>query len=383
MHIAARGLDQYRDPESLRFLSHGELLQAATLPFLTLAKPLAKCGLAVIPCPGDDGKSPKGAVSFGRWRKPPGEAFLTKLTAKHPAANIAVLTNLSHLTVVDIDGNDRKLVAEIQRNIGPTPLIVHTPSGGSHLYYRSSGERNTNLRRFGLPIDVKGRAPGYVVCPPSIHPSSGKPYYFGRGSWTDLADLPTCELQAFIARLTPRKATATEPEPPPDLIVGQRNNSLFKAGLRFARNCDDEPALLGVLTSMNDTAANPLPQAEIENISRNAWHYQSTGKNWVGAEAHAVLTAGDLRALMSASNWADAWALYSMLRMMHGGRSRRGEPFAISASAMAKAGTMGNWNAKRIWRARDTLVASGLVQRIHEGGRGKHDPSLYILVDAS
>jgi Bifunctional DNA primase/polymerase, N-terminal len=379
LHIAARTLDQYRDPETLRYLSHGELLQLATLPFLSAARPLAKRGLAVIPCPGDDGKSPKGAVQFGRWRKRPGEPFINKLADKWPYANIGVLTHLSRLAVVDIDSDDRSLVSGIEREIGRTPLIARTPSSGFHLYFRLNGERNTNLRRYGLPIDIKASAPGYIVAPPSIRPSNARNYYFERGSWQDLPDLPPCDLQRLISKLNSRETRQPEIEPPPDLTPGQRNTNLFRYGLRQAHNCSDGLSLRNVLISVNDMAADPLPQAEVEKISRNVWHYQATENNWSGREARAIVTASEMRSLMSARNWADAWALYSLLRASHGARSQRGGAFAISARAMAEVRTMGDWDAKRIRQARDTLVDCAFIHRIHKGGAGKHDPSLYVF----
>lgn len=46
---------------------------SSTQPFADAAMALAERGLAVIPCPGDVGKSPRGAIrGFHRWKRPPG-----------------------------------------------------------------------------------------------------------------------------------------------------------------------------------------------------------------------------------------------------------------------------------------------------------------------
>src|SRR5262245_2784079 len=131
-----------------------------TRPFAEWAVSLAERGLAVIPCPGDDGKSPRGAVAgYHRWKGPLGPEAIRRLAAKHGDANIGIIPSLSGLTVADVDegGKDAE---EIIRRAGDTPLIIRTPSGGFHLYYRSNGERSANLRPDGLAVDVRGSSAG-------------------------------------------------------------------------------------------------------------------------------------------------------------------------------------------------------------------------------
>src|SRR5262245_30433136 len=114
-------------------------------PFADLAFVLAERGLAVIPCPGEDGKSPRGAVAgYHRWKKRPGPDMIRRFAAEYGDANIGVITSLSGLTIADVDeaGKD---VDKIVSLAGDTPLQTRTPSGGLHLWYRSSGERNANL----------------------------------------------------------------------------------------------------------------------------------------------------------------------------------------------------------------------------------------------
>ena len=231
------------------------------------------------------------------------------------------------------------------------------------------------------PSILKAGAPSYVIAPPSIRPSNGEPYYFERGSWDLISSLPTCNL----SKITPA-SNNNRPDwktegiiKPPELIPGQRNSELFRFGLRQARNCDDEMALRDILNSYNELANDPLSLLEVDGISRNAWHYQITGKNWAGGSARMTLSETELRAVISAGNCGDAWILYSMLMLMHGARAERGEPFAICAEAMAKARTFGDWEERRIRRARDTLLDCHLIIRVHRGGRGKGDPSLYAF----
>jgi len=346
-------------------------------PFASAALGLRRRGLAVIPCGRNDGKKP--SIKF--WgRRPLGETAIKKFAERDPDACVGLVTNLNKFTLVDIDEHDRAFANDVERHIGPTPIVVRTPSGGRHLYYQSSGERSANLRRYDLPIDIKGNAPSYVIAPPSIRPSSGEPYYFERGSWDLISSLPPCDLSKIIPANNNRPGEKIEGIiMPPELIRGQRNSELFRFGLRQARNCDDEITLRDILISYNELANDPLPLLEVEGISRNAWHYESMGKNWVGGSARMTLIETELRAVMPASNFSDAWFLYSMLMLMHGARSERGGSFAICIEAMAKAGTFGDWDTKRIRRARDTLLDCHLIIRVHRGGRGKGDPSFYAF----
>lgn len=135
-----------------------------TRPFAETAFDLTKRGLAVIPCPGNDGKSPRGAVAgYDRWEKPPGPDAIRRFAADHGDANIGIITSLSRLTVADVDDGGRD-ADEIIRRAGDTPMITRTPSAGLHLWYRSSGERSSNLRPSwtGVPFLA---GPGHQIGP--------------------------------------------------------------------------------------------------------------------------------------------------------------------------------------------------------------------------
>src|SRR5215510_2112084 len=93
-------------------------------PFAEMAFALAERGLAVIPGPGDDGKSPRGAVKgYHRWKKRPGPDLIRRLAANYGNANIGILTSLSGLTIADVDKGGRD-ADEIIRRAGNTPLIT-------------------------------------------------------------------------------------------------------------------------------------------------------------------------------------------------------------------------------------------------------------------
>jgi hypothetical protein len=342
-------------------------------PFAEAALELAKRELAVIPCPGDDGKSPRGAVgNFHLWKHRPSLKRISLWIPKWGDANIGIITSLSGLTVVDVDDGGRH-AEEIIRRFGDTPLIIRTPSGGVHLYYRSSGEKSANLRSSGLAVDVKGSSAGIVIVPPSFRRSTGVPYIFERGSWDDLVRLPFVEPGSLSLQFSKSGGSKLAIE------CGQRNNALHRMALREVRQCDDFDQFMDVLATRNEELAQPLPVSEIAKIATSAWRSETTGTNFVGQEQRAQIEASALRLLSSLENGPDALMLLTHLRLAHGARQTRGEEFAISPRAMSAARTVGRWGPQRYRNARQTLIDLGLISQTHQGGRSGHDPSLFRL----
>jgi hypothetical protein len=84
------------------------------------------------------------------------------------------------MVMIDIDPYHGGLdsLAALETGYGPLPVTLTDLSGredgGTHLFFRRPPGKLTD-RRLGSGIDVK-TSTGYVVLPPSIHPSTGKPY---------------------------------------------------------------------------------------------------------------------------------------------------------------------------------------------------------------
>jgi hypothetical protein len=94
-------------------------------------------------------------------------------------ANVGVITGkVSDLVVLDIDpqhGGDRSLERLIRgRGAIPETVEAATGGGGRHLYFAHPGGFVHNRVGLAPGIDLRGDG-GYVVAPPSIHPS-GRPY---------------------------------------------------------------------------------------------------------------------------------------------------------------------------------------------------------------
>jgi hypothetical protein len=124
----------------------------------------------------------------------------------HPAANVGIACGASGLVVLDVDprnGGDDAL-ADLESELGELPPTVenHSGGGGVHLLFRHPGDSLVGQAAEG--VDVKDR--GYIVAPPSIHPS-GQPYVWsvdGHPGDVALAELPP----PWLARL--RRPTRAE-----------------------------------------------------------------------------------------------------------------------------------------------------------------------------
>ena len=114
--------------------------------------------------------------------------------------------------------------------------------------------------------------------------------------------------------------------------------------------------------------------------STSAWGYETTGANWVGQEQRAQIEAAAAECLFAHENGPDALMLLVLLRLAHGVRQTRGEPFAVSPRAMSVARKISLWGPRRYLKARQTLIDLGLLSQTHQGGRSRHDPSLFKLL---
>lgn len=143
-------------------------------PMLIAALAYAKRGWHVTPC---QPKAKTPASKHGYKDATTEKVQIIQTWTRVPNANVAIATGLiSGLVVLDIDprnGGDASL-SELERRHGPLPdtLQVTTGGGGRHFYFAvpPDGMRSGKLAE---GIDVKADG-GYVIAPPSIHPSGGQ-----------------------------------------------------------------------------------------------------------------------------------------------------------------------------------------------------------------
>jgi hypothetical protein len=346
-------------------------------------------GLRPIPCGGDDGKRP--LVTFKGEAAPSKASVAQNLRRiRLRRAGIGVLTGAGERPVTVIDIDDPSLVEAVMATLGPTPIVVRTPRGGTHLYFRHQAERCTTLRP-DLRIDIKGVG-GFVVAPPTVREASpthaGGVYRFERGSFDNLRDLPrlpddwrrrlACLARASSPPNHPRIGTGKNVSPANTvaggtIAEGARNDTLFKAALWLApqfSSADEHAAAVRNINSL--MCAPPLPEAEVLRAAASAWGYEMRGCNWARSDGVVQVSADEIKRLGS----AEALWLLAHLRIAHGSRH---EPFAVSPRAMAEHECIPGMGEHAIRRARRELVNRGFLVKVHDGGAGPRDPAKFLL----
>ena len=238
---------------------------------LATALTLARRGLHVFPCLVR-GKQP--ACERGCLAATVHESTIRQWWQNEPRYNIGVACgSLSGIFVADVDGPEAEVrLAKLEAEYGKLPPTVEViTSRGRHLYFRyptAHAVRNTTSR-IAPGIDSRGQG-GYVLAPPSIHPS-GRAY-----AWSvDSANVFAAAPQWLLARINGRANGKVEPTPVSawcELVSngadeGTRNDACTRlCGYLLRRNVNAQMAL-GLLQMWNVARCRPpLDEAEVERI---------------------------------------------------------------------------------------------------------------------
>jgi Bifunctional DNA primase/polymerase, N-terminal len=198
-------------------------------------------GWPVFPCqPGQ--KIP--ATRHGYLDATTDQQQITAWFGRHPGWNLAIATGAPGPDVLDVDkhgsrGNGYPALMRLQAAglIDGASTYVRTPSGGVHIYFRGSDQRNGHLPSRHLDFRSAG---GYVLVPPSQ--IGGRPYKLmirnldGHGGLDWQAVIRFLEPSRQYQRPAPRQSpeqgisrlarwVAAQPE-------GNRNEGLFWAANR-------------------------------------------------------------------------------------------------------------------------------------------------------
>lgn len=140
----------------------------------------AKRGWSVFPCRM---KAKEPATRHGFKDSTRDKAAIIRWWSSSPLANVAVATGgLSGIVVLDVDprnGGDGNL-AELEQRHGALPETVSACSGGGgrHFYFAMPVGVVLKSGKLADGLDFKAEG-GYVIAPPSVHPS-GQPYRWDR-----------------------------------------------------------------------------------------------------------------------------------------------------------------------------------------------------------
>jgi bifunctional DNA primase/polymerase-like protein/primase-like protein len=238
---------------------------------LATALTLARRGLRVFPCLVR-GKQP--ACERGCLAATVDESTIRQWWQSEPRYNIGVACgSLSGIFVVDVDSHEAEArLAKLEAEHGKLPPTVEVITiRGRHLYFRYPSKhavRNTTSR-IAPGIDSRGQG-GYVLAPPSIHPS-GRAYAWSVDSANAFAAAP----QWLLARINGRANGKVEVTPVSawcELVSngadeGTRNDAATRlTGYLLRRNVNSQVAL-GLLQLWNAQRLRPpLDEAELETI---------------------------------------------------------------------------------------------------------------------
>lgn len=195
--------------------------------------------------------------------------------ARTPEANIGLWPGQSGLVVLDIDGPNGENGARKLGALAQPTLICTTgrPDGGRHLYFRRPDFSVSNCD-LAPNFEVRGDA-GYVVAPPSVHPSGAVYRWLGKAD--EIISLPPQVLallraaQSGAASRTEEQRTAARDILLADTIAqGGRNNALTRYAGRLISHGIPEDEALVMLSAVNAQRCRPpLPQHEVNAIVVN------------------------------------------------------------------------------------------------------------------
>jgi hypothetical protein len=227
---------------------------------------LAAKGFHVFPCRPRD-KRPATASGLKDATTDP--EIIRAWWQLQPDNNIAIATGAaSGIFVVDVDGLGAEAgLRRLEAEHGALPATVEAITArGRHIYFRWPQEPVRNsVGKICTHIDVRGDG-GYVLCPPSIHPT-GRRYCWSVDSANRIADAPGWLLAKQNGVTV---STTTSPEWH-SLIEGvgegARNCSIAKLAGHLLRHHVNVFVTLGLLQAWNATSCTPpLPASEVEQI---------------------------------------------------------------------------------------------------------------------
>jgi hypothetical protein len=132
------------------------------------------------------------------------ETIIRRFWGEQGLYNIGVATGrASGVWVLDVDGHEgRETMRRLEAEHGPLPPTVEVITGnGRHLYWKwpdGFDIRNFQVRNDLPGLDVRGEG-GYVLAPPSIHPS-GRAYAWSVDSASQFAVAPDWLTQIVTER---------------------------------------------------------------------------------------------------------------------------------------------------------------------------------------
>jgi hypothetical protein len=231
---------------------------------------LAQRKLAVFPCRPQD-KRP--ATEHGCKDASNDPDVIQKWWDQEPAYNIGIATGSpSNMFAVDVDGLDAEIeLRRLERELGALPATVEViTERGRHLYFQWQPEIpiGNSVGKIAPGIDVRGTG-GYVLAPPSVHPS-GRRYCWSVDSHNALAAAPDW-LLAKIAAPDKRSGSIHISEwrqiVSSGVAEGARDCTIAKITGHLLRRRIDPIVVLELMKVWNEArCAPPLPARDVVRV---------------------------------------------------------------------------------------------------------------------
>ena len=236
---------------------------------LRAALTLAEKGMAVFPCQPRDKRPATERGCLDATTEP---VIIKRWWRNNPDFNVAIATgSISDVFVGDIDGVDAEAeLRKLEAAHGALPPTVEAITArGRHVYFKMppGADVRNSAGKIAPGIDVRANG-GYVLAPPSIHPS-GRPYAWSVDTASEPADAPGWLLSKIAA--IGNGSVGTPPSEWRELIKGVAEGARDFSTARIAgyllRRQVDPFVALGLLQSWNATNCTPpLPPRDIERI---------------------------------------------------------------------------------------------------------------------
>ena len=236
-------------------------------------------GLPVFPC---NGKTP--ATPHGCKDATTDPARIAEWWGGSSTYNVAIATG-SGLVVLDVDTDHDagkfgdETLSDLERQYGPLPetWTCLTGGGGVHYYFKCDDPALTVAAGFAPGLDYRG-ASGYVIAPPSIHPTTGRAYEWEASSTptsVPLAPLPDWLHRLMLQGKREKPKQAKSKEAPGKVKEGRRNEEMFRLAASLRAKGLTVAEITAALTEANKTRCDPpLSEQEIKTICQSSGRYE-------------------------------------------------------------------------------------------------------------
>jgi hypothetical protein len=203
------------------------------------------------------------------------EEIIRQWWAKWPKANIGIPTGIN-FWALDIDprngGDDSRAQLVAKHGALADTIRQMTGGGGNQYLYEMPDQQKIGCYTAVWPgIDVKGEG-GYIVVPPSIHPS-GKRYEWDTAKRSILEETINPANGWLIAEIIAATNHRGAGEPfalPEKLKKGEQHKVLFKMGAAMrAKGCGYDEILAALWEVNQNRCEEPGPRANIEKLARD------------------------------------------------------------------------------------------------------------------